>query len=92
MSDRDDEEAVAAVGNTGQSVVPGEESSEESKETTGFLNLQVLATIGGHKVADGQEEESHVEGEEQKEEGDRRSQSAKQQDESEDEPTLDKRS
>jgi hypothetical protein len=48
VSNRDDEERVAAVGNTGQSVVPGGKSSEHTESTTSSKagNVSVL------KVAD----------------------------------------
>jgi hypothetical protein len=38
VSNRDDEEAVAVVGKTGEGVVPGGESGHETEETTGHLD------------------------------------------------------
>lgn len=89
MGDGDDEEAVAAVGNTGQSVVPGGEGSQEAEETTGFDDGRVgLARAVALDVADTQQEEGEIEPEEQQEESHGGSQGAEQQDGGEDEPAL----
>jgi hypothetical protein len=84
-----DEEAVAAVGNTGQGVVPGSEGCHETKETTGLDDGRVgLAGAVALDVADTEEEEGEIEEEEQQEESHSGSQGAEQQDGGEDEPAL----
>lgn len=60
VSDRNDEEAVGGIGDTSQSVVPSSESSEESEETTGFLDPGVRGAVLGEKVGDAKEEEGQV--------------------------------
>lgn len=66
MGDRNDEEAVAAVGNTGQGVVPGSEGCHETKETTGLDDGGVgLARAVALDVADTEQEEGDVQEEEQ---------------------------
>lgn len=89
MSNRDDEEAVAVVGNTGESVVPSGESGHETEETTGHLDGLVRLTRGVTlDVTNTEEEESQVQEEEQEEEGDSGAQGAEEQDGCEDEPSL----
>lgn len=71
VSNRDDEEAVAVVGQTGESVVPGGEGSEETEETTSHLHGLVDGT--GRvtlDVGNTEQEEGQVQEEEQTEEGD----------------------
>lgn len=89
MSNRDDEEAVAVVGKTGEGVVPGGESGHETEETTGHLDgLVRLARVVTLDVTNTEQEESQVQEEEQEEEGDSGAQGAEEQDGSENEPTL----
>lgn len=89
VSNRDDEEAVAVVGKTGESVVPGGESGQETEETTGHLDGLVGLTRGVTlDVANTEQEESQVQEEEQEEEGDSGAEGAEEQDGGEDEPTL----
>ena len=69
MSNRDDEEAVAVVGKTGESVVPGGESSQETDETTSHLDLLVRVTLSiVVEVGNTQQQEGQIKGEEQGEE------------------------
>lgn len=89
MSNRDDEEAVAVVGQTGEGVVPGGEGGEETEETTshkhGLVGLVLGVTLD---VSDTEHEEAQVEEEEQREEGDGGAEGAEEQDGGEDEPSL----
>jgi len=86
VSHGDDEEAVGAVRNTSQCVIPGGKGGHETEGTTSN-NAVALRTGGiGIQVANPQHEESHVEGKEEEEEGHGRSERAEKQDEGEDEP------
>lgn len=86
MSDRNDEERVAGIGDTGQSVVPGSEGSKNTESTTGSKasNVSML------EVRDTKHKERKIEGEEEEEEGNSRAQRAEEQDEGKDKPALDK--
>ena len=84
MGDWDDEEGVAAVGDTGKSVVPGCKGSEDTESTTGSDAGGVLAV----EVSDTEHQEGQVQGKEEEEEGDSRAESAEEEEESEDEPSL----
>lgn len=71
MSDGDDEEAVASIGDTSEGIVPSGESSQETEETSGLLDIGVGVTVGtALQVGDTEQEEGQVQGEEQQEEGD----------------------
>lgn len=64
-----DEEAVAVIGKTSQSVVPGGESSQETEETTSHLDLLVRVTLSiVVEVGNTQQQEGQIQGEEQGEE------------------------
>lgn len=84
MGNRDNEEAVARVCNTGKGVVPSQESGEDTEATTGLG-----AGRAWDEVAEGQEQEGQVKGEEEEEKGDGRAEGADQEEEGEDEPSLD---
>lgn len=87
VGDGDDEEAVAAVGNTGQGVVPGGKGSQETEETTGLDDRRVGLAVGvALEVTDTEQQEGDIEEEEQEEESHGGSQGAEQQDGGEDEP------
>lgn len=89
VSDGDDEEAVTGIGDTSKGIVPGGESSQETEETTGLLDVGVGVAVGtALQVGNTEQEESQVQGEEQHEEGDGGLQSAEQHDGGEDEPAL----
>lgn len=88
MGDRDDEEAVAGIGDTGKSVVPSGEGGEETKEATSLQDLGIGLAVRGEQVGDTQKQEGQVQEEEQKEERDCRLQGADDQDKGEDEPAL----
>lgn len=90
VGDRDDEEAVAVVGDTSQSIVPGGESGQETEKTTRLLDLGVDATVHGLQIGDTEEEEGQVQEEEEREEGDGRLEGAEDQEKGEDEPALEK--
>jgi len=89
VSNRDDEEAVAVVGQTGKGVVPGGEGGEETEETTchehGLVGLVLGVTLD---VTDTEQEEGKVKEEEQQEEGDSGAEGAEEQDGGEDKPAL----
>lgn len=79
---------VRAVLNTSQGVVPGEEGSEETKETTGLLEGQGscgIAHVGSHLLGS-EEQESQIKREEQQEKGHGRTEGAKNQNSGENEP------
>lgn len=84
MSDWDDEEGVAAVGDTGKGVVPSGEGSEDTKGTTGSDAGGVLAV----KVSDTEHQEGQVQSEEEEEKSDGGAESADEEEEGEDEPSL----
>lgn len=89
MSNRDDEEAVAAVGNTSKGVVPSGECSQETEETTCLNDGSVgLASRVPLQVTNTKQQEGQVQEQEEAEEGDSGSQSAEQQDGGKDEPAL----
>lgn len=88
MGDRDDEEAVAGIGDTGKSVVPSGEGGEETEEATSLQDLGVGGAVLGEQVGDTQKQEGQVQEEEQEEESDCRLQGADDQDKGEDEPAL----
>jgi hypothetical protein len=87
VSNRDDEEAVAAVGNTSQGVVPSGECSQETEETTRLDDGSVgLASRVPLQVTNTKQQEGQVQEQEEAEEGDSGPQGAEQQDGGEDEP------
>jgi hypothetical protein len=89
MCHRDDEEAVARIRNTRQGIIPREERSEES-EVAASLDAASIGAFGiVMQVADTQQEEGHVQGEKEEEEGDGRFERAEKEDRCEDEPSLD---
>lgn len=89
VSDRDDEEAVASIGDTSEGIIPCRESSQETEETTGLLDVGVgVAVRTALQVGNTEQEEGQVQGEEQQEEGDGGLEGAEQHDGSEDEPAL----
>lgn len=88
MSNRNDEEAVAGIGNTGQGIVPGQESSENGKDASCLDDAGSGGAVSADKVADTEQEEGQVQGEEEREEGHGGAEGADQQDGGEDEPAL----
>ena len=84
MGDWNDEEGVAAVGDTGKGIVPGSKGGEDTEDTTG-LDAGLVAAL---KVSDTEHEESQVQHEEEEEEGDGGAESADEEQEGEDEPSL----
>lgn len=85
----DYKEAIAGIGNTSQSVVPGSERSQETEESTSLHDVAVGGTCSiALQVADTEQEESQVEEEEQQEEGNGGLQGAEEHDGSEDEKAL----
>jgi len=88
VGDGDDEEAVAGIGDTSESVVPSSEGGEETEQATSLEDLPVgLATLR-EQVGDTQEQEGQVQEEEQEEERNCGLQGADDQDKGEDEPAL----
>jgi hypothetical protein len=88
VSNRNDEEAVGSIGDTGQSVVPGSKGGEDAKGTAGAGAAWAWGAVDRTQISDSQEEEGKVEHEEEEEEGDGRFQGADQEQEGEDEPAL----
>lgn len=89
VSDRHDEEAVAVVGQTGKSVVPGSEGGHETEETTSHEDRLVGGTgLVTLDVTDTEQQEGQVQEEEEGEEGNSGTESAEEQDSGKDEPSL----
>lgn len=88
VGDGDDEEAVGAVQDTGQSVVPSSEGSQQTEETTSLLDLGVGGAVHALEVGDTQQQEGQVQEEEEQEEGHGRAQGAEDHEGGEDEPAL----
>ena len=88
VGDRNDEEAVAGVGDTSQGVVPSCESSQETEHTTCLRDLGVGRVAISLQVGNTEQQEGDVQEEEEQEEGDGRLQCAEEQDGGEDEPSL----
>jgi hypothetical protein len=76
MHNRDDEEGVAGVCDTGKRVVPGGEGGQnaEGASSADAAGVGVAAAVA--QVTDAQHEEGHVQGEKEEEECDRRLQRA----------------
>lgn len=90
MGDRNDEEGVGRVGNTGESIVPGQEGGDDAKGAAGAQAARAGRAVLGLQVGDAQEEEGQVEGEKEQEEGDGGLERAEEEDRGEDEPALQK--
>ncbi len=88
VSDRNDEEAVGSIGDTGQSVVPGSKGGEDAKCPAGAGAAWAWGAVDRTQISDTQEKEGEVEHEEEEEEGNGRFQGADQEKEGEDEPAL----
>lgn len=86
VSNGDDEEAVAVISQTSESVVPSGERSQEAEETTSLDDGGGGGAISANQVANTQQQEGDVQEEEQQEEGNGRAEGAEQQDGGEDEP------
>lgn len=86
VSNGNDEEAVAVIGQTSESVVPSGERSQEAEETTSLDDGGSGGAISANQVANTQQQEGDVQEEEQQEEGNGRAEGAEQQDGGEDEP------
>ena len=73
MGDGDKEEAVPAIEDTSQRVVPRSESGQNTEPTAGLDELRVGLRHGTDtiEVADAQAEESQIQRQEEEEEGDR---------------------
>lgn len=88
VGDWDDEEGVGTVGNTGEGIVPGDESGEDAKDTAGLDAGGVWCAGAVLKVADSEHEEGQVQGEKEGEKGHCGAESADEEEEGEDEPSL----
>lgn len=88
MGHRDDEEGVAAVCDTGQGVVPGNECSKNAKDATSLDAGSVGSSGVVLQVSNAKHQECHVKSEEEGEEGDSRAERADQQQKGKDEPAL----
>lgn len=88
MGNRDGEEAVAALEETGHGVPPSDEGGDETEDTSGLDGSSVSVTSSVLlEVADGEEEEGDVEEDKEGAEGDSRLEGAETEEESKDEPT-----
>jgi hypothetical protein len=88
MQNRNDEERVASICNTGKGVIPSGECGQNAECASRADAAGVGVATAVAEVADAKHEESHVKREEEEEEGDRGLQRAQKQDEREDEPAL----
>lgn len=88
VSNRDNEEAVAGIRNTGQGIVPREEGSQQSKEATRLHDRGVGSSTVMPEVADSQQQEGQIQREEKREERHGGLQGAQQEHEGENKPAL----
>lgn len=80
---------VAVIRDTGQSVIPSQESGQKTEKATRLDDRWVWHAFGvAVEIADAEQEESEIEGEEEEEKGDRRTEGEEKEDGGEDEPTL----
>lgn len=80
---------VAVIRNTGQSVVPSQESGHNTKSATRLDERWAWRAFrSAYGITEGEEEESEIKCEEEEEEGDRRTEGEEGEDGGEDEPTL----
>lgn len=70
MGDGDNEEAVGVVRNTGERIVPGQECRKDTESASSLDAAFVGSAAAVLEVANAEEEEGHVKGEEQQEESD----------------------
>jgi hypothetical protein len=70
MQNRDNEEAVRGVGDTGEGIIPGQEGCDDAESTSGSCQAGVRLAVLEDQIGATEEEEGKVEGEEQQEEGD----------------------
>ena len=82
------EKAVRCIGNTSEGIVPCQEGSEKSKIATCLVAAFVWSCRSVLEIPDRKQQEGHIEGEEEEEEGHGRFQRANEQNEREDEPAL----
>lgn len=89
VSNGDNEEAVAIIGDTGQGVVPRRKGGKQTKQTSSLLDVEIgLVVSTTLQIGDTEEQESQVQEEEEEEERDGRFEGAEQHDGGEDEPAL----
>ncbi len=79
---------LPVIRNTGQGVVPSQEGGEESKVSTSLGEMLAGGRFICIEISKAQEKECQVQGEEQQEEGNGRSQCAEQEDSRENEPAC----
>ena len=80
---------VRIICDTSQSIVPSQERCQQSEETASLHDVQVGRALGGAlQVGDAEEEEGHIKGEEEREEGDGRAEGAEDEEGCEDKPAL----
>ena len=80
---------VRIIGNTSQSVVPGQESREKCEETASFDDRRIRHVhCVAVEVSDTEQHECHIQRKEQCEESNGRAEGAEYEDEGEDEPAL----
>lgn len=91
VDDRDDEEAVAVIGQTCEGVVPGGESAQKTEEAAGLDDGRVGFVVGvALDVSDTEQKEGYVEGEKDGEEGHGGLEGTEEQDGRKDEPALER--
>lgn len=89
VSNGDDEEAVASIGDTSQGVIPGRKGRKQTKQTSSLLDVDIgLVVSATLQVGDTEKQESQVQEEEEEEESNGRFECAEQHDGREDEPAL----
>jgi hypothetical protein len=72
MCNRDNEEAVPSIRNTSKGVIPREERGKEAEVASTLKAGRAYRRVIGTEVPNTEQEERHVEGEEEREERDRR--------------------
>jgi hypothetical protein len=83
---KEGQSSIPIISNTGKGVVPGHESSEETKVATGLDDARLGGASGGLEVTDREQKEGHIQEEKQQEESQGRAQGAQHHHGSEDEP------
>jgi hypothetical protein len=70
MHNRRQEEAITAIRNTSESIIPSQKRSKERKQSTGFQQIRIWQCTGGIEVSEGDHQEGEINEEEEGEEGD----------------------
>lgn len=91
MNNRRQKEAITIVRNTSKGIIPSQESTKQSKESTGLYQLFIWHSIHIEKVSKGEQEKGKVDKEKEGEERDGGFEGEHSDQRSEDEPPLKKK-